>query len=329
MVNGRRPVRHFCTYGDENYLPQIFSMLDSLRRHSTPFHLQILCLTWEALRCAQSLKGDDFSLVSLKEIENSDPELRSTKENRSRIEYYFTCTPCWIRYALKREQGTDLITYLDADLYFYNSPEPIFTRMKGYSVGITPHRFPKRLTYLEVNGKFNVGWVSIRRDPSGMSCLEDWRKKCLEWCFDRVESGRYGDQKYLDNWPCEFHGVKIIDHPGVNLAMWNFETVVLKHQGGNIHANGEPLIFYHFSGLKQLKSRLYDPQWTQYGIRPCKVLRQSVYKPYLKKLELTRKLLNINKILTSVRSNDSDQKKLKLGVWKTLRRCLRGDYLSA
>ncbi len=301
MVNGRRPVRHFCTYGDENYLPQIFSLLDSLRRHSTPFHLQILCLTPEALQKARSLKANDFDLVSMEEMERSDPELFHAKSSRSRIEYYFTCTPCWVRLALRRKAEAEWMTYLDADLFFYSSPDPIFKKLASKSVGITPHRFPRRLRHLEANGKFNVGWVSFRRDFSGMACLEDWRTKCLEWCFDRVEVGRYGDQKYLDAWPKDFRGVQILDHPGVNLATWNVDTVSLRIEEGGIRANKEPLIFYHFSGLKQLRPGLYDPQWSQHGTRADRILRRLVYRPYLQNLESSRKLLGERRVSGSSR----------------------------
>jgi hypothetical protein len=320
------PRNFFCTYSDENYLPHVLALLSSLRAQEGTFRLLLLCLTEEAFRRAQPLQGDDFRICSIRDLESADPELYETKNGRSTIEYYFTCTPCWTRLAMEKEPEAEWMTYLDADLYFYQSPNVIMTLLEKYSVGITPHRFPESLRHLEAHGKFNVGWVSFRRDTNGKKCLEDWRIKCLEWCYDRAEDGRYGDQKYLDEWPDRFSRVKVLNDRGINLASWNVGGGKLTAQQGGVRINGQPLIFYHFSGLRQLRPGFYDPQWSQHAIRPCRVLRNLVYRPYVRKLERCRQNLQKSEVIGS---NRYQEKALRhnIGWWKLLRRTLRGDYI--
>ena len=70
------------------------------------------------------------------------------------------------------------------------------------------------LSHLEQFGRFNVGMVSFRNDVAGLACLSRWREKCIEWCYDRVEDGKFADQGYLDDWPTEHEGVVVLDMQG-------------------------------------------------------------------------------------------------------------------
>ena len=49
-------------------------------------------------------------------------------------------------------------------------------------------------------------------------------------------------------------------------------------------ADGDPLIFFHFHGLKRIAPWLYDPDWATFGVTPSTVLRRQIYLPYLRAL---------------------------------------------
>jgi hypothetical protein len=274
-------VYRFCTYFDSNYLTRGLALYFSLRRQCGDIELFVLCMDEGAHASLSQLTLPGIVPVRLTELEAADPALAEAKANRSRIEYYFTCTASLPLYIMRHSSGIDLITYLDADLYFYSSPEPLFEELGSGSVGMIAHRFSDSLRDRERFGLYNVGWLSFRNDEAGIECLEWWRAQCIEWCYDRLEGDRFADQKYLDRWPDRFRGVVVLNHPGGNLAPWNVERHRLSVQGNDVVVDGKSLIFFHFHGLKQKGQWLYDPSWKEYAVRPSRILRTRIYLPYL------------------------------------------------
>jgi hypothetical protein len=223
-------------------------------------------------------------LISIAELELADPELVATKESRSRIEYYFTCSPSLPLYVLRSDSEIDIITYLDADIYLFSDLEPIFTEFGTHSVGITGHRFPVPLLHLEEYGRYNVGWLMFRNDRAGLECLAWWRERCLEWCYDRYETGRFADQKYLDEWPRRFPGTVVLDHPGLNAAPWNLGGVSVCETEAGVQINGRPLVCFHFHGFKRIWSWLYEPNLSEYQVESSLAIRRGIFAPYIHEL---------------------------------------------
>ena len=82
-----------------------------------------------------------------------------------------------------------------------------------------------------------------------LAALGWWHDRCIEWCYQRFEDGRFGDQKYLDDWPTRFEGVHVLEHPGGGLAPWNISAHRLGESEGSVLVDGQPLIFFHHHAL--------------------------------------------------------------------------------
>lgn len=185
--------------------------------------------------------------ILIKLCDFEDRELAKIKDERSVAEYCWTCTPSLPLYILNNNTEILQVTYLDADLCFFSDPSPIFEEMGEESILIIEHRFSQRFVHYEMFGKYNVEFVVFTRDKNGIDCLNWWRSRCLEWCYNRLEDGKMGDQMYLNEWSTLFKGVHVLQHLGAGVAPWNYSQYEITcEQDDRIYINGEPLIFYHF-----------------------------------------------------------------------------------
>ena len=268
--------RYFCTLFDSNYLIKGLTMIKSLAEYSEDFDIFVLCLDYKTKFILEKVKISNIKCLELFEIENKD--LLKAKKERTKAEYCWTLASNFTWYIMNKFKDINLITYLDADLLFYSSFEPIFKEIENSSIAIIEHRFAKPYKNLECNGRFCVEWNSFKRDKEGMRCLNNWRKQCLEWCFYKLEEGKMGDQKYLDEWPTKYNSCHIIKVLGAGIAPWNYSKYEIKNNHPEIKINGENLIFYHFHQFQILKNKKFyrlGEIYTSYKKEP-----DAIYKRY-------------------------------------------------
>ena len=77
--------------------------------------------------------------------------------------------------------------------------------------------------------------------------LNWWRESCNAWCYARLEDGKFGDQKYLDDWTIRFEGVHVLENLGGGVAPWNIQQYKFEEKPFE-------LVFYHFHGFKFLEN---------------------------------------------------------------------------
>jgi len=287
---------YLCTYFDKNYLVLGLALYRSLQRYVELFELNILCMDEYTYKFFTKHRFANVNPISLEEFEGANPRLLEAKTNRSLIEYYYTCTPALPLYLLKKNPAIDVITYLDADLFFYSDLEPIYKEFGSGSILIVPHRFAENMRSNEKYGIYNVGLLSFRNDTVAQECLRVWRDQCLQWCYERPEDGKNADQKYLDDWTTRYKGVVVLQHKGAGLGGWNIDNYQYKSKGKALYVNGDRLIFYHFQGLKMINRFLF-----QAGYALTLVVLRHVYAPYIREMQHIMKRIEGTTRLPSVR----------------------------
>jgi hypothetical protein len=284
-------VRYFCTYFDRHYMIRGLALYESLKKFCTDFRFYVLALDSECFDALVKMNLPELQPFSLEQIEKYDPDLLIAKANRRPVEYYYTLSPIINLFILENFPEVDLVTYLDSDLYFFNSPDPLFQELSNDSIAITGHRFPPNLLHLRKFGIYNVAWLSIRRDSIGLSCLRWWREKCLEWCYERLEDNRFADQKYLDDWPERFPGTIVLQHKGANVAPWNLSNYIVALNGSSVRIDDQELIFFHFHRFRQVAPSLYDFNLAPYKTKSYAAIRQGIFKPYAEAILKTKNKL--------------------------------------
>ena len=96
-----------------------------------------------------------------------------------------------------------------------------------------------------------------------------------------IEDGRFAEQKYLDNWPTRFEGVKVLQHKGANLAPWSLPNYEIRQEGGKVWIDGQPLIFFHFHNFKQINCWIYDSGVGRFSAALSPVARRTIYGSYI------------------------------------------------
>ncbi len=274
-------------------------MYDSLTKYcSISFKFFVFALDNQTVDYYKNQNAKNIIVISLNRLEAHFPELKNLKNNRSLTEYYFTLSPFLPLYIFDAFNEVEQITTLDADICFFSDPAPIFKTYPQASVLITPHQFPGKLKALEKYGLYNVSFQSFKRDKNAIACLQDWKQKCTDWCFDYFDekNNRFADQKYLDEWTEKFNNVCTIDLPQAGLAPWNFENYKLSLKSKKLYVNDAPLIFFHFHGLRLLNNYFALANLHLYKATATGLIKE-IYHLYIKKLKSQAiKNLSDNKI---------------------------------
>ncbi len=289
---------NYCTLFDSNYLTRGLALYNSLRRVSQGFRLYIYCFDTLTFQVLDKMNLENVVLVPLDDFETD--LLKRVKKERTKGEYCWTCTPHIIRYSLDMF-GLSEVTYLDADIYFFSDPSVLFNEFEQSkaSVLITAHRYTPRYDRSTTYGIYCVQFITFKADENGLLVLQWWQERCLEWCYARCEDGKFGDQRYLDDWTTRFEGVHVLDHLGGGVAPWNIQQYDVV-EGPSV--NSIPVVFYHFHNILWYENDSFDLGIYKLGKQVIKF----IYEPYLndlmsqlKKVQSTNSDFNIGKMVYS------------------------------
>lgn len=292
--------RHFATYADRHYLPQLAALHRSMQRHCGPFQLHVLAWDTATRDWAERRPGIDVT-----ECESWLPEALQRDAlpgpTRSKAEHMWTVGPAFIAYVMGTTQQA--VTYVDADLMFFSSPEPVFAEIGRAPTAVVPHAFaryadrlpgPTVESHSEAFGLYNNGFTYF----ADSEMVEWWAEECRKWCYSRatrMPDGRvlFGDQRYLEemvSMPSWIEGdlrkkgsAYVIQHPGAAPGPWCIHTRAIDVREGVIHFGGVPLVSFHYSQFKLVEGGGMVCSLPDYAINA----RQEaiLYAPYARALE--------------------------------------------
>lgn len=272
-------------------------MCRSLLTQDNQAYVYILAIDSETYQILTHLNLPNSEIILLSDFE--DQELLDIKSSRTLGEYCWTITPSLIFYCLKK-YDLPQVCYVDADLYFYHNPEVLLQEAGSKSILLSPHRYTQEYDQSKTSGIYCVQFMNFRNTPEGIEALTWWRNACIEWCYNRIEPNRFGDQKYLDDWPEKFSSVHVLKHLGGGVAPWNvqqyrfLDSKMLDYKMQNRQSELFDLVFYHFHGVKFYSNNNVD--FGGYKLAPQ--IKSKIYLPYVKKILEIENGLITHKLIT-------------------------------
>ena len=154
------------------------------------------------------------------------------------------------------DRGYERVIYFDPDIKLYGPLDDILAQLDTANIVLTPHltdwlddgKHPSELTVLQ-SGTYNLGFIALRASDEARRFVAWWQHKLLRDCVVDIARGLFTDQKWIDLVPGMYRGVGIVRDPGWNVAYWNLNHRQVTQSNGSYLVNGQPLLFFHYSGF--------------------------------------------------------------------------------
>lgn len=259
----------FYTSINNNYLPKARVLAKSVKKHCEDAYFALVL--YDDLLKEFDLENEPFDEVIT--LEDLDIPVYNLKEWIFMHNVVELGTAIKGQAALKLLERTDKVVYLDPDIVVFDSLEELSKLLDQYCCILTPHQLePDRdkeaIVGNEIGsmlrGTYNFGFYAFNNSENGKKVAVWFRDRLLDYCYDEVENGLFTDQRWGNLIPAMFEGAYIWRNPGCNVCSWNISNrKVTRDKNGKLYSNGQPLLFYHFSGFdsgEQLKMvKTFDP----------------------------------------------------------------------
>ncbi len=316
----------YCTIVSSNYLPQAFTLADSISEIYPGEHLEILIIDLEK----NAIKN--FGNINFLYTEDFDIPVSIISKMRSYydvVEFATALKPTLLLHLLANNANT--VSYIDPDVYLYGKLDDAQEIARKVGIAVTPHRItpmplektsPKELSFMRV-GIYNLGFVCV--GTTSVEILQWWEQR-LRWFATQFDQLPYfTDQKWADFFPT-FACCEILRHPGYNVAFWNIDERQIRRQQSSYTVKNQSLVFIHFSQMSTelmlkketklwgswLSSELYDSE----SLSIVKIESEC----YGDKLQRNRNLANGLRLSPNYEFSSQS----KFGNYKMIQRDIRG-----
>lgn len=198
--------------------------------------------------------------------------------------------PWALAHLLRRGYGK--VVYLDPDIWVYRPLVDVIEMLDaGADLVLTPHLLApvedaSKPGDLDVRraGTYNLGFCALRQSENSLALLAWWQGKLRRHCIVAFEQGIFVDQSWMDLVPGLFANVGILRHPGYNVAYWNIAQRPPSGAEDDYQVLGQPLVFFHFSGLNPLAPQTVSKYQDRYTLDDIGAVAANIILDYCRRV---------------------------------------------
>ncbi|HMW55702.1 MAG TPA: glycosyltransferase [Accumulibacter sp.] len=177
--------------------------------------------------------------------------------------------------------SAEQVIYIDPDIYLFRPLNEVFDLLANGADGVlTPHimaPLPRDDSHpddldIQRSGLYNLGFFALAVGETSDALLRWWWGWLQTHCFSDPRTGVFTDQKWMNFAPLFWPGIQVLRHSGYNVAYWNLPQRIIHDamdgDAQNWHVDGEPLVFFHFSGFNPLNPRNLSKHQDRIEIKP-------------------------------------------------------------
>lgn len=158
---------------------------------------------------------------------------------------------------LLARKTSEYVTYIDPDIFVYDTLQRIRDEHKKGEVLLTPHLLHPPIREISVinheiagvlkHGIFNLGFISCKKSELATRVISWWSERLKRYCRADYSLGVWTDQKWFDLTPVYFPEIHVVRDLGWNVAPWNNDERRLVTINPPTLWTGDRLLFHHFS----------------------------------------------------------------------------------
>lgn len=185
---------------------------------------------------------------------------------------------------LFRVRRHDNVIYLDPDIFVLRPLTAVSDLLRGGApLVLTPHItsplqdgfHPSDINFLQ-GGVYNLGFAAFARVEATEAFVDWWSQRLVRHCRVDLPNHLFVDQRWMDLAPCFVPNTAILRHPGYNAAYWNLAHRPVTWDRDSWYAGGQPLHFFHFSGIDPLKPDNFSKHQDRFSLASVGGLRPLV-----------------------------------------------------
>ncbi len=180
----------------------------------------------------------------------------------------------------------DILLYLDADIWVFDSFDLIEERLKDHEIVLTPHfmepmpdneLLPRERDLLR-SGLYNAGFLGFKAGENTSRFIHWWCGHMTNECYYRFEEGMGVDQNWLNLVPFFFEKVHVLKEKRANVAYWNLHERTITKTGNRWMVNEqEPLLFLHISGYRFSTPEILSRHQTRFNLADMPALSELLH----------------------------------------------------